>query len=101
MTEPSGAYVCRESRTDVRPGAAAKQAERDKRSKYVKTVERLTGVNRLTKFVPFVMESHGTLGEAGKDWLEQLCIDQPLPATCLSTILSQLRHGTADRATPR
>jgi hypothetical protein len=88
ITEPSGAYISKRSATV--PGAAAKQAEKDKISKYAKGVERLTGVNALTRFVPFVLETHGALGSHAISWLQSLCADQPLPAICMAQILNRV-----------
>jgi hypothetical protein len=90
ITEPSGAYICGSRHTDKIAGAAARQAEKDKHSKYNAAIAKLSGVNHLTKFIPFVMETHGSLGKEALNWLQELCVDQPLPATCLSQILSQI-----------
>jgi hypothetical protein len=90
ITEPSGKDHLKSRHSATVPGAAARQAEKNKAAKYEPEVKKLSGVNHLTQFVPFVLETHGAIGKRALAWLQSLVADLPLPASELSMILGYL-----------
>jgi hypothetical protein len=90
ITEPSGKDHLKSRHSATVPGAAARQAEKNKAGKYEPEIKKLSGVNHLTQFVPFVLETHGAIGKRALAWLQSLVADLPLPASELSTILGYI-----------
>jgi hypothetical protein len=90
VVEPSGNNVVTTHRSHSKPLAAANESERKKLGKYNNQIPKLTGINALTKFIPFVLESQSAIGGRAMDWLRHLVMDQPQPQTELTHILNQI-----------